>query len=386
MEEETGPLRVCLYTYRFEPDIGGVETFSRDLATALAEAGCRVTLITKTRPPQEEAPHPFRVRRRPPPSELWRLLREADVLQMNVFNPLVFAIGWILRRKLVWTHCDYPTTCPLGIGWWRGRSCDFGPVRCVRHIRQEHSRLAVPKVLLHFALRVLASRLVDGNVVISAYGGRRLQLPRQTLILIGIDTSWFAPESGSRDGGPDLLFCGRHIPEKGGEVLLRAVRACHDRGRPVRVALEGDGRERERWRALARALELEDAVTFSGQVSPPRLLELMRRARAVVVPSVHDECFGLVALEAMSCGTPVIAARVGGLGELVEGAGLLFSRGNAEELAAHIIRVLDDPSLGRELRGRSRQVAQEQHDRCHMAGQYLALYRGLLGRGGVSAC
>lgn len=115
------------------------------------------------------------------------------------------------------------------------------------------------------------------------------------------------------------VFAGRIQPHKGPGVLIAAI-ADLKRSRPDRRVgalivgdASGNGRhEPARLAALARTLGVSDAVRFLPALPPARLAEVYRAADAVVVPS-RSESFGLVALEAQACGTPVVAARVGGL-------------------------------------------------------------------------
>lgn len=116
-----------------------------------------------------------------------------------------------------------------------------------------------------------------------------------------------------------LAFVGRIQPHKGPEVLVRALAELHDRhpGRPITALIVGDSSgsghaEPARLRSLAAALGVADAVRLLPAMPPELLAGLYCAADVIAVPS-HSESFGLVALEAQACGTPVVAAAVGGL-------------------------------------------------------------------------
>jgi glycosyltransferase involved in cell wall biosynthesis len=166
-------------------------------------------------------------------------------------------------------------------------------------------------------------------------------------------------------GEPRLLCVGRLIPIKGHIVLLRAVAAARAQVAGLRLDIAGRGPLEPALRALAKELELEDAVRFLGYVAP--IQGAIEEAAVVVVPSL-GEGFGMVALEAMERSRPVIAAEIGGLGELVEDGvtGLLVSPGDAEALAAAIVRLAGD--LGAAARmgeaGRRRALDQFLQERC----------------------
>ena len=88
-----------------------------------------------------------------------------------------------------------------------------------------------------------------------------------------------------------------------------------------------------------------DIVQLAGFVSDDELRDLLHRAGCVVIPSLYEP-FGIVALEAMAAGAPIVVARTGGLAEIVDGtdAGLLFEPGNVEQLAERIAQILTSPA------------------------------------------
>jgi glycosyltransferase involved in cell wall biosynthesis len=145
---------------------------------------------------------------------------------------------------------------------------------------------------------------------------------------------------------PRLLCVGRLIPIKGHIVLLRAFAEARKRLPNLELEIAGRGPLEPALKALAAELGIQDSVTFLGHVSP--IQSAIERAAAVVVPSM-GEGFGMVALEAMERARPVIAANIGGLGELVRDGetGVLVPAGEAEPLAEAIVRVAGDLELAR---------------------------------------
>jgi glycosyltransferase involved in cell wall biosynthesis len=137
---------------------------------------------------------------------------------------------------------------------------------------------------------------------------------------------------------PRLLCVGRLIPIKGHIVLLRAVAQAAHELPDVTLDVAGRGPLEPALRALAKELGIGDRVRFLGQVAP--IQRAIEEAAIVVVPSM-GEGFGMVALEAMERARPVIAAEIGGLGELVDDGvtGLLVPPGESEPLARAIVRL-----------------------------------------------
>jgi glycosyltransferase involved in cell wall biosynthesis len=145
---------------------------------------------------------------------------------------------------------------------------------------------------------------------------------------------------------PRLLCVGRLIPIKGHIVLLRAFAEARRELPDLRLDIAGRGQLEPALRALTRELGIDDAVRFLGHVSP--IQSAIEQSAVVVVPSM-GEGFGMVALEAMERSRPVIAAEIGGLGELVRDGetGILVPPGEAEPLRDAIVRLAGDLGLAR---------------------------------------
>ena len=123
----------------------------------------------------------------------------------------------------------------------------------------------------------------------------------------------------SFDGDGIILFVGRIVPLKGIDKLLMAMTYLEKRQRPRLVVIGGDGHsqaEVERLKSLSQSLQLHDLVTFMGLVKQENLPYFYSAADLCVVPSYY-ESFGLVALESLACGTPVVATNVGGIGDVI---------------------------------------------------------------------
>jgi glycosyltransferase involved in cell wall biosynthesis len=164
---------------------------------------------------------------------------------------------------------------------------------------------------------------------------------------------------------PRLLCVGRLIPIKGHIVLLRAFAQARQRMPSLQLDVAGRGPLEPALRALAKELGVEGGVRFLGYVAPVQ--RAIEDAAAVVVPSM-GEGFGMVALEAMERARPVIAAEIGGLGELVEDGvtGYLVPPGEAEPLADAIVRLASDLPRAAAMgsAGRHRALEQFLQDRC----------------------
>jgi len=173
------------------------------------------------------------------------------------------------------------------------------------------------------------------------------------------------PEPPPLPGAPRLAIVGRLVPIKGHDVLFRAVAAAREQVPGMTLDVAGDGPLEAELRASVARLGLEDVVSFLGRVSP--VAPVLERAQLVVVPS-FGEGFGMVALEAIERGRPVVASDVGGLSEIVDDGrtGLLVPAGDAASLAEALVDLASDPgraaAFGAAARVRALEVFSQ--DRC----------------------
>ena len=207
------------------------------------------------------------------------------------------------------------------------------------------------------------------------------EVPTQRICVIppGVDLDHFHPmvKSAARLAlgyPPDealVLFVGRIEALKGIDTLIRATHLLmgnnlggkifrvHIVGGGVDEGLESLGSELARLRNLARELGVQDQVEFLGSRRQAELPAYYGAADVVVMPS-YSESFGMVALEAMACGRPVVASRVGGLAYLVQDgiSGFHVQEGNPEELAGRLAVLLGDERLLAQIGAAARQEAE----------------------------
>lgn len=178
---------------------------------------------------------------------------------------------------------------------------------------------------------------------------------------------------------PRLLCVGRLIPIKGHIVLLRAFAMARREVPGLELEIAGRGPLEPALRALAKELGIADAVKFLGYVNP--IQGAIERSAVVVVPSM-GEGFGMVALEAMERARPVIAASIGGLGELVSHGetGLLVPPGEAEPFARAIIELASDLGRAEKMGAAGRERATAKFLESFCTDRTEVLYRQALGQ------
>jgi glycogen synthase len=175
--------------------------------------------------------------------------------------------------------------------------------------------------------------------------------------------------------GPLLAYGGRLVHEKGVQDLLAAVPRLVRRHPGLRLVVAGTGPAAAALKERARALRLGRSVAFAGFIPDADLAALVAAADCAVVPSRYEP-FGLVALEAAAAGTPVAAADVGGLAEIVADGrtGVRFAAGDPAALAAAVDRVLADQVLARRLVRNARAVLAAEHTWAGVADRTVASY------------
>jgi glycosyltransferase involved in cell wall biosynthesis len=143
-----------------------------------------------------------------------------------------------------------------------------------------------------------------------------------------------------------ILFVGRLHPVKGVRYLLQAMKIVYEKMPDAKLILVGDGEEREHLETLTDNLGIRECVEFAGRVPHERVQDYMNQAEVFVLPSL-SEGFPVTILEAMACGLPVVATRVGGLPDVIEDGvhGYLVRTKESNEIAETLLKLLQDEQL-----------------------------------------
>jgi len=391
-------MQILIYTHAFPPMVGGIETITMQLAQRLAESSHsalgeepRVVVVTPQPDPiAHENELPFQVVRAPSFWKLLTLIRKTDILHISGSDMLPLLLGWLLRKNTVVQHHGFQTACPNG-------QLIFEPTQgsCPGHFMAGRHRQcwscnsaggmmhSFKRWLLTYPRRWLCAR-AETNVMPTAWLGSLLQLPRMVTIHHGL------PAPGSQGdhspgriavsravGPPRIAYVGRLVTTKGVHILLKAASQLTDC--EFQLMIIGDGPERSRLEADVRSLHLEGRVVFCGHLPTDEVEQMLAGARAVVMPSVAGEVFGLVALENMLRGKVVIVSQIGSLTEVIGDAGLTFPAGDARALAGCVRQVLDSEDFAEKMGARAAARASSLFTPERMVDDHLSLYRRLLG-------
>jgi glycosyltransferase involved in cell wall biosynthesis len=179
-----------------------------------------------------------------------------------------------------------------------------------------------------------------------------------------------------------VLFVGRLSVQKGADVLLRAIAELVPMRPSIRVTVIGDGPERAHLETLARELGLGTRLELLGRLDTHHVARAYRSASVLAVPSTvgaggEREGFGLVAVEAMLAGLPVVATATGGLVDIVRDGdtGLLVPPSDASAMSNALERILSDPASADAMAERARADVRLRFGPRAIAEQYRALYQ-----------
>jgi len=341
-------LLVCPYDWEAA---GGVQVHVRQLAAELRTRGHRTTILAPGSQPSEDAGvrivgRPVRVPYRGTVAPIsfspgaWRRIRSA----MRSFDP-----------DLIHAHEPLtPSTSMLAV------LAAEAPVVATFHASLDRSRLME---LAGPALRQVSGR-IDAAVAVSDAAAsfvRRVVRGPMEIVPNGVDVRAFSDPGRPVEGlpaGPKILWVNRLDPQKGFEIMLRAFEQIASEVGEVHLLVAGDGRDRVLLRSLPG--DLRSRILRLGTVAHEALPRYHAAADVFVSPATGQESFGIVLVEAMAAGVPVVASDIEGYREVVRDGvdGLLIPPNDPNALAAAIRRVLSEPELAAALKAAGRSRAQ----------------------------
>ena len=380
-------------------DAGGQNVHVESLARALARAGHDVTVYTR----RDSADLPDRVRTADGVLVEHLQAGPATPVPKDELLPLVGSLGSELAARFA---ADRPDLVHAHF-WMSGlaalsatRGLDVPVVQTFHALgvtkrrfqgRQDTSppvRIRMERALARDVDRVVATSTDEVSELLRLGAVRS----RITVVPSGVDVEQFSPDGpvAERTDRPRVLCIGRLVPRKGFDTVIRALAAVPDAelviaGGPAADQLSGDP-EARRLRRLAERFGVADRVQLIGAVPRPDMPALLRSADLVVCTPWYEP-FGIVPLEAMACGVPVVASAVGGfLDTVVDGAtGTLVPPRRPDRLAAAMRKLLSEP-FWREAYGTAGvDRARSRYSWDRIAAGTLAVYEDVLGRAAAPA-
>ncbi len=316
----------------------GVTSYLSTTLPALKRLGVDPKLCVLTGSPDQDIRHlleatepAFFRRHKWDPRSFWDIqgqIREfrPDIMHLSAFKSVV--LGRLLARlnklpSIVHIHDAHKLPAPL---------------RLLSRIQAKQTRavIAVSKAIAafaseHYGFRDDQIRVFFNGIDIDRFGRNRAERRDRMRAELGIGEESVA-----------VGVVGRLAPGKGQDVALEAMRTALGRCSRLRLFIIGGGPLRPHLEALAAELEIQNQVTFLGH--RPDIADIYAGLDMTIVPSVLVEGMGLVAIEAMASGVPVIAHKIGGLPEIIEDGvnGHLVETGNGEQLSSRVVELATD--------------------------------------------
>lgn len=379
-------MNIAIFASAFHPHFGGVEEACRHLALEYQRRGHGVHVITTRHPrdlPARETVQgipvsrlPFEMPRSSPaglarfarafPADLRalvRLVRElgTDVIHVQCVGPNGFYALWTARA----------TGLPLVVTTQGERTMDAGRL---------YERSAAANWTLRRLLRradyvtACSQETLDDAKSFAGFPLGHKSRPVYNGVALEEFDADVPPYAHPR---PYILGLGRVVPQKGFDLLVDAYARLLPRlADAPDLVIAGDGPERESLQAQVDALGLGARVHLIGRADRPLAVALFRGCALFALPSRHEPQ-GIVSLEAMACARPVVAARVGGVPEIVRDGetGRLFPGGDAEALAGALEALLTAPDHAAALGRAGRARAEAHFTWGRIADQYFEIYR-----------
>jgi glycosyltransferase involved in cell wall biosynthesis len=195
----------------------------------------------------------------------------------------------------------------------------------------------------------------------------------------GVDTDFFKPLNAINKEDNLILFVGNLVKEKGVDLLLLAFKKCKQKIKNLRLLIVGEGYMRNYLERMIKTLNLANDVKLAGRLPHDVLRVIYNKATITVLPSKR-ESLGLVLLESMACGTPVIAMINEGAMEIISHGydGLLVKQGDVTALSEAICRLVSDSSLRKEMGKRAREKVVRNFSIMEFARKLKELYKSLI--------
>ncbi len=361
-------MNILFLTEDFPPMPGGIATFLSELCKGLTERGHEVRVLVHEMPGfvSYDRKQPYPVIRYPVAGRLSSLRIGYQILKQIIKKkPDIIFLGHVFStRGLAVLLIKWLFWIPYVILIHGGHL----PLSRVSKI----NRLFVFLLLRHANLLLANSKFT--RTLLAEQG-----IPEEKIRVLhpGVDIDYFSPSSSRYNKGIEIIkktYCdlntilivnvARLFPKKNHIRLIIAMAEIIKRGKPVKCVIAGDGPERERLERLIQSLGLSNQICLVGTLDRKQVRDLFRSADVVTLPSTlidgHHESFGIVAIEAASCGKPVIVGSIGGQTDTVvhEKTGFVIDGDDTHAIDEAIEKLIEDRELSKKFgeAGRKRAV------------------------------
>jgi len=354
-------MKVVLVTEWFPPDIGGVAAHVRDLALSLSARKHEVYVITRKKD-----------RKREWPFELIEL-EYTDYLKTLYSIPGNTPLKKLLKKidpDVVHIHHAFT---PISLAFTLTSTLNDYPTVLTNHSAYLYDYNALLKALgyVAFPVRRVLKR-VDKIIAVSDVAAKFIKsfVPSVPIEVIpnGVDVKKFNPRGSKklrRSLNSDfiILYVGRLVYRKGVHYLIDSMAFITNEHPKSALVIVGDGPLKRHLKERASELGLDKLVLFLGKVTDDELPDVYRSSDVLVMPSLYGESQGIVALEGMASGLPVIASPVGGLREVITDrvTGLLLESISPRSIANTVLMLHSNPLLSKKISKKAREIVEKKY-------------------------
>ena len=415
-------LRIAFLTYRGHPYTGGQGVYTRHMARELTALGHSVEVISGPPYPHLDngirltelpsldlyrMPDPFRIPRLSEFKDRFDVLEYFITAAATFAEPLTFSLRAHreLAGRLEQFDIVHDNQC-LGTGIWKIHQAGLPvletihhPITVDRRLETEHAPTAWKRFTKNrfYAFTNMQTKVaqklpriltVSSNSYEDIIRDHKVDAERLHIVNVGVDTNQFRPmDDISPVPGRLMTTASADVAMKGLAFLLEALAKLRTENDSIHLVVIGKPKYDSKATKLIKELRLSEHIEFVSGVSDERIVELYNEAQIAIVPSLY-EGFSLPAIEAMSCGVPLIATTGGALPEVVGEDGvtaLQVAPGNSEDLAAKIRWALKEPKLRSTIGFAGRQRVVKNYSWRITAEKTVEHYRALLSEVSVDA-
>lgn len=399
---ENNKLKIVFFCSYYPPiQIGGSELYVHELARTFKSMGHDIKVVTFSKKPYtpHEIKEPYSIdgidvyllRIKIPifdPSvfiKMCNYLKETDILHIHTLNNPDIVIPIVLSAKalgipILWTNHTYEFICPTKFVK-NGRICN--EYKC----KECFEKFPFKKKLYFYKYKLarnILKKYIDVVIAPSEYVNNvhvDFGFEREKVLTVhhGINIDNFKFHSLTEQ--KNIFFAGYLYRLRGYGSLIRAFKKINDTIPDAKLIIGGEGPDRERIMRLKRKFDLKN-MKYVGKITHKEMCEYYKRSRVVVNPTHLPEVFGLVGIEAMSVGRPVVASRIGGITDwLYDGVnGFLVEPNDTKELINKISILLEDKKLAEKMGVKGRHIVEKNFSIEQNARKLLTVYSDIMER------
>ena len=402
-------LSICLKTYRGNPTCGGQGVYIKNLSLALAKLGHKVTVVSGQPYPNLD------------PHKNIELVKLPTLNMTDAKNKITgFKLAWLSSKLDLWEYFSslsgkFPDPQSFGVRfvrWLHATERSFDIIHDNQTLSytslQLQDMLPLTTTIHHpitrdltfavaqtdsYWMKIFVRRwysflkmqmfvapklqsVVSPSVTSKTDMSDDLAVPESVItpLPLGVDQTVFKPMPAIKKEGLRIMSTvSADAPLKGMIYLLKSFKRLVEKNIDIRLTLIGTPKEGGESAKYIKAHNLAQYITFTGFITEQEMVEHYARATVAVVPSLY-EGFCIPAIEAMSCGVPLVVTDAGSIPEIVANAGIICEAGNADALAMKIFELLHNPEQRNTLIQAGKKLVNEKYDWEIIAEKMTKLY------------